>query len=54
VPRRTRFGGAAPQPPDQLAQPFGGRCPLFSARLVGAGVRQLFRNFWEVNFEVMN
>jgi hypothetical protein len=54
VPRRTGLGGAAAQPADQLTQPFGSSRPLLAARLEGAGVRQLFRNFWEVDLEVMN
>jgi hypothetical protein len=54
VPRRTGLGGAAAQPANQLTEPFGGSRPLFTARLEGAGVRQLFRNFWEVDLEVVN
>src|SRR2546423_803285 len=43
-----------PQPALQLPQPFRGGRPLFIARLAGAGVRQLLRNFGKVDLEVVN
>ena len=54
VPRRTGLGGTTAEPADQLTKPFGSSRPLFMARLAGAGVRQLLRNFWEVDLEVVN
>ena len=54
VPRRTRLDRATAQPADQLPQPFRGGRPLFIARLAGAGVRQLLRNFGKVDLEVVN
>ena len=54
MPRRTRLDRATAQPADQLPQPFGGSRPLFIARLAGAGVRQLLRNFGKVDLEVVN
>ena len=54
VPRCTRLDRAPAQPADQLPQPFRGGRPLFIARLAGAGVRQLLRNFGKVDLEVVN
>ena len=54
MPRCSRLDRATSQPADQLSQPLGGSRPLFIARLAGAGVRQLLRNFGKVDLEVVN
>jgi hypothetical protein len=54
VPGCTGLGRTAAEPADQLTKPFGSSRPLFIGRLTGAGVRQLLRNFGEVDLEVVN